>query len=120
MLEKSILFYSGCRETAFIYALSSAGMAHQMIRACSQGKISGCRRTCRRPEKVNIKETVLVNATHTLNEACDDNLQFGYTAWHEFVFKGEQSSDIRATFNIRNSIVGVTVSHILIKPLLKA
>ena len=83
-----------------------------MIRACSEGKLVGCRKTCTKPEKVNVKNTILLNATHTLNEACDDNLYFGYQAWNQFVFNGEKSSDIRATFNIRNSLVGIKVYNV--------
>lgn len=81
-----------------------------MIRACSQGRISGCQQTCTTDQKeLDIKKTILVNATHTLNEACNDDLHAGYRMWNDFVFKGEQSSDIRANFNLRNSFVGVKV-----------
>uniref|UniRef100_A0A7M5VES1 Protein Wnt n=1 Tax=Clytia hemisphaerica TaxID=252671 RepID=A0A7M5VES1_9CNID len=93
----------GCRETAFVYALASAGLTYEMVRACSEGRI-GCQRTC--AEKVNIKETRLLNGTHAINDACNDNLRYGFRTWYDVVFKGEPYSDIRAVFNIKNSIVG--------------
>ena len=39
-----ILFYcrTGCRETAFIYAATSASLAHQVARACSEGTVYTC------------------------------------------------------------------------------
>lgn len=32
--------FAGCRETAFVYALTSAAVAHTIARDCSQGKRS--------------------------------------------------------------------------------
>ncbi|XP_049856559.1 protein Wnt-1-like [Schistocerca gregaria] len=32
----------GCRETAFIYAITSAGVTHAIARACSEGSVSAC------------------------------------------------------------------------------
>ena len=97
----------GCRETAFIYALTSAGLTFEMIRACSEGRI-GCPKKC--TEKVNLSETRLLNGTHSVNEACNDDFRFGFRTWHDVVFEGERYSDIRAVFNIKNSMVGFKVS----------
>lgn len=36
--------FSGCRETAFIYAITSAAVTHSIARACSEGSIESC--TC--------------------------------------------------------------------------
>lgn len=35
---------TGCRETAFIYAITSAAVTHSIARACSEGSIESC--TC--------------------------------------------------------------------------
>lgn len=37
-------FFTGCRETAFIYAITSAAVTHSIARACSEGSIESC--TC--------------------------------------------------------------------------
>jgi len=77
-----------------------------MIRACSEGRID-CVNTCK--DKVDLKKTRLLNATHVINDACNDNLKFGFQTWYNVVFEGERYSDIRAVFNIKNSIVGFKV-----------
>ena len=64
--------------------------------------------TCK-VEKVDLKKTRLLNATHVVNDACNDNLKFGFQTWYNVVFEGERYSDIRAVFNIKNSIVGFKV-----------
>ncbi|XP_057303554.1 protein Wnt-1-like [Hydractinia symbiolongicarpus] len=97
----------GCRETAFIYALTSASLTYHVIRECSQGRIYGCYNRCVKPENVKLQHTRLLNSTHIKNEACDDNIKFGVNVWKDFVFKGEKSSDIRAIFNVRNSQLGL-------------
>ena len=102
----------GCRETAFVYGLTSAGLTFEMIRACSEGRIAGCPKRCT-AEKVNLQETRLLNATHSLNEACNDNLRFGFKTWYSVVFQGERYSDMRAVFNVKNSIVGFKVNGTL-------
>jgi wnt family len=43
-LNYSFLFSTGCRETAFIYAITSAAVTHSIARACSEGSIESC--TC--------------------------------------------------------------------------
>jgi wingless-type MMTV integration site family protein 1 len=44
--NKTILYllFAGCRETAFIYAITSAAVTHSIARACSEGSIESC--TC--------------------------------------------------------------------------
>lgn len=103
----------GCRETAFIYALTSASLTYHVIRECSQGRIYGCYNRCVKPEKVKLQHTRLLNSTHIKNEACDDNIKFGVNVWKDFVFKGEKSSDIRAIFNVRNSQLGLQASFFI-------
>lgn len=35
-------FYLGTREMAFVHAISSAGVAHALTRACSSGELENC------------------------------------------------------------------------------
>ena len=37
-----IIFLSGTREMAFVHAISSAGVAHALTRACSSGELENC------------------------------------------------------------------------------
>ena len=37
-----LLFDSGTREMAFVHAISSAGVAHALTRACSSGELENC------------------------------------------------------------------------------
>jgi wnt family len=38
------LTFAGCKETAFIYSITSAAVTHSIARACSEGSIESC--TC--------------------------------------------------------------------------
>ena len=115
-VDNYIFFCLGCRETAFVYAITSAGLTYEMIRACSKGKVRGCYNRCFTPENINPKLTRLMNSTHSKNEACDDNIRFGLKVWRQFVLNGEKASDIRARFNIRNNQVGLQVTKFSFKP----
>ncbi|GIX69242.1 protein Wnt-4 [Caerostris extrusa] len=44
-----LCFLTGTREAAFVHAISAAGVAHQVTRACSSGALGrcGCDRTVR-------------------------------------------------------------------------
>ena len=41
-LNKINIFFSGTRESAFVHAISSAGVAHALTRACSSGDLENC------------------------------------------------------------------------------
>ena len=36
------IFFIGTRESAFVHAISSAGVAHALTRACSSGDLENC------------------------------------------------------------------------------
>ena len=42
--KELILTIPGCRETAFIYAITAGGVSHAVARGCSEGIIDTC--TC--------------------------------------------------------------------------
>jgi cysteine sulfinate desulfinase/cysteine desulfurase-like protein len=57
--------FSGTRESAFVHAISSAGVAHALTRACSSGELDncGCDRSLRgmSPEGFQVKQFIHVN-----------------------------------------------------------
>ena len=40
--RKLMLLHLGTREMAFVHAISSAGVAHALTRACSSGELENC------------------------------------------------------------------------------
>lgn len=111
----------GCRETAFIYSITSAALVYTMVKECARGSMKGCSKKCIleqdqiHPNNLNLD---LINGTHGENEYyyahkhCDDDLDFGFNVWREFVLIGERSADLRARFNRRNSLLGVQVGFV--------
>ncbi|GAB6018702.1 hypothetical protein CHUAL_000379 [Chamberlinius hualienensis] len=87
----------GCRETAFVYAITSAGVTHTVSRACSEGLIESC--TCdyrhRGPNGVDWEWG-----------GCSDNVEFGYKFAREFVDSAERGRDLRYIMNIHNNEAG--------------
>lgn len=91
----------GCRETAFIYSITSAGVAHSMARACSEGRIHTC--SCdyrlRQPAGQDWKWG-----------GCSDNIKFGYRFSRQFIDSIEQGEDLRYMVNKQNNEAGRRVS----------
>ena len=58
--RKLLLLHLGTREMAFVHAISSAGVAHALTRACSSGELEncGCDRSLRgmSPEGFQVRE----------------------------------------------------------------
>nr|XP_027201897.1 protein Wnt-1-like isoform X1 [Dermatophagoides pteronyssinus]XP_027201898.1 protein Wnt-1-like isoform X2 [Dermatophagoides pteronyssinus] len=88
----------GCRETAFVYALTSAAVAHSIARACSEGMIETC--TCdyrynRKPSGMDWEWG-----------GCSDNIDFGYKFARQFVDSAERGRDLRFVMNLHNNEAG--------------
>ncbi|KAH7645436.1 protein wnt-1-like [Dermatophagoides farinae] len=88
----------GCRETAFVYALTSAAVAHSIARACSEGMIETC--TCdyrynRKPSGIDWEWG-----------GCSDNIDFGYKFARQFVDSAERGRDLRFVMNLHNNEAG--------------
>ena len=101
---------SGTRETAFIYAILSAGVVHATTKACSIGNLKDC--TC---DMSNYGE-------HDVEGwkwgGCSDNVNYGIWFSETFVDAPERlrhlkSRNIRNVMNLHNNKVGRSVSMII-------
>nr|CAH7760796.1 unnamed protein product [Callosobruchus chinensis] len=87
----------GCRETAFIYAITSAAVTHAIARACSEGSIDTCNcEAHHRPPTVTDFEW----------GGCSDNIGFGFDISREFVDTGERGKSLREKMNLHNNEAG--------------
>jgi len=124
---KKILRYD-YRETAFIYAITSAGVTFSVTRACSMGHLQQC--GCRKvtpPQKQVLTSNVISSYprndypstdNHLPSQAlpigdtdqfewggCSDNIQYGYTMSQQLM-QEDQSSDGRSMIIKHNSEAG--------------
>lgn len=105
------LIFSGTREASFVHALSSAGVAHSVTRACSSGRLTqcGCDRTVSGPSDQGFEWS-----------GCSDNIAFGIAFAKTFVDAREKrrrknNKNLgRQLMNIHNNQAGRKVSRELI------
>uniref|UniRef100_A0A1B0CVR7 Protein Wnt n=1 Tax=Lutzomyia longipalpis TaxID=7200 RepID=A0A1B0CVR7_LUTLO len=90
----------GCRETAFIYAITSAAVTHSIAKACSEGTIESCTCDYSHQSKVTVWEW----------GGCSDNIGFGIKFAREFVDTGERGRNFREKMNLHNNEAGRAVS----------
>uniref|UniRef100_A0AAR2J8H0 Protein Wnt n=1 Tax=Pygocentrus nattereri TaxID=42514 RepID=A0AAR2J8H0_PYGNA len=89
----------GFKETAFLYAISSAGLTHAMAKACSAGRMERC--TCdEAPDLENRKAWQW--------GGCGDNLKYSNKFVKDFLGK-RSNKDLRARVDMHNSNVGMKV-----------
>lgn len=101
---------AGFRETAFIYAITSAGVTHAVARACAEGVIETC--TC---DTVHQRRSPYVlNTVPGVKEwdwgGCSDNIDFGYKFARLFIDTGERGRSLREKMNLHNNEAGRMVS----------
>lgn len=105
-LSLSPCLYSGCRETAFVYALTSAGITHAVSRACSEGLVETC--TC------DYRNTRVRNGAASGLDwewgGCSDNIDFGVKFSRAFIDSAERGRDLRHIMNLHNNEAGRLVS----------
>ncbi|XP_008563662.1 PREDICTED: protein Wnt-4-like, partial [Galeopterus variegatus] len=92
--------HSGTREAAFVYAISSAGVAFAVTRACSSGELEkcGCDRTVHGVSPQGFQWS-----------GCSDNIAYGVAFSQSFVDVRERSkgaSSSRALMNLHNNEAG--------------
>nr|DBA11521.1 TPA_inf: Wnt1 [Holothuria glaberrima] len=91
------ILLKGFRETAFIYAITTAAVTHSVARACSEGSISTC--SCDERDKGPSGEDWDWGG-------CSDNAVFGHRFAKKFVDAGERGRDSRNLMNIHNNEAG--------------
>lgn len=100
---------SGCRETAFIYAITSAAVTHSIARACSEGSIQSC----------SCDYTHQSRAPSVIRDwewgGCSDNIGYGFKFSREFVDTGERGRNLREKMNLHNNEAGRAVSFDQVK-----
>ncbi|XP_069107463.1 protein Wnt-1-like isoform X2 [Argopecten irradians] len=92
------ILQKGCRETSFIYAITSAAVTHSIARACSEGSVYTC--TC---------DYQLKEPRGTKNwewGGCSDNANFGHKFSRKFVDVLEKGRDFRYMMNLHNNEAG--------------
>ncbi|XP_030077607.1 protein Wnt-2b isoform X2 [Microcaecilia unicolor] len=89
------------RETAFVYAMSSAGVVYAITRACSQGELKTC--SCDPNKKGHFKDE-----TEEFDwGGCSDNIHYGIKFAKAFVdAKEKKGKDARALMNRHNNRCG--------------
>ncbi|EAT37259.1 AAEL010740-PA [Aedes aegypti] len=98
----------GCRETAFIYAITSAAVTHSIARACSEGSIESC--TCDYSHQSRAPQASTMGAVAGVRDwewgGCSDNIGFGFKFSREFVDTGERGRTLREKMNLHNNEAG--------------
>lgn len=138
IFNSACTFFSDYRETAFIYAITSAGVTFSVTRACSMGHLQQC--GCRRvtpPQQQVLTSNVISSYprndypstdNHLLSQAfpigdndqfewggCSDNIQYGYTMSQQLM-QEDKNSDGRSMIIKHNSeagrLVGKSISAV--------
>lgn len=121
-----VYLLAGYRESAFAYAISSAGVAHSVARACSQGRLLECgcgpgiTRAARRKAAAVAQLHASGNTKHqaaSVNHrwkwgGCSHNLEFGVHFSKLFIDSREKAGDIQSRINLHNNQAGRLVSDV--------
>ncbi|KAI5708724.1 hypothetical protein M8J76_001823 [Diaphorina citri] len=86
------------RETAFVYAISSAGVAYAVTRACSRGELNEC--SC--DNRVRLKKP----RTSWQWGGCSEDIHFGEKFSRDFVDSKEDEDSEEALMNLHNNEAG--------------
>lgn len=97
----------GFKETAFLYAVSSAALTHTLARACSAGRMERC--TCDDSPGLESRQAWQWGV-------CGDNLKYSTKFLSNFLGPKRGSKDLRARADAHNTHVGIKVSIFLDTP----
>ena len=100
---------AGTKETAFIYAILSAGVVHSVTQACSAGNLTDCSCDMSRYGEADVEGWKW--------GGCSDNVNYGLWFAKNFVdapetMRHEDSRNIRNLMNLHNNEVGRRVSRV--------
>ncbi|XP_063918129.1 protein Wnt-10a-like isoform X2 [Zophobas morio] len=98
----SAIFQKGFRETAFAYAISTAGVVLSVAKACSQGSLKNC--SCD-THKYKMKVAEDLNSAWKMG-GCSHNLHYGIRFSKKFLDSRESGADIHSEINLHNNHVG--------------
>ncbi|CAH2233554.1 jg13188 [Pararge aegeria aegeria] len=94
----------GFRETAFLYALTSAGVAHAVARACAQGRLISC--GCDPLGYRAAHERGRSRSNKWEWSGCSHNLAYGIEFSKKFLDVREQVDDLQSKINVHNNNAG--------------
>ena len=110
--------FLGTRESAFVHALSAAGVAHAVTRACTLGELTtcGCDNSKRRPKPQPLEPSpdALTRPSPDFEwSGCSENARFGIAFSEQFVdarerLKGKHME--RGLINLHNNNAGRKVT----------
>ena len=100
-----IIFIAATRETAFLHAISTAAITHELTLQCRQNRIPGCRcgKTRKQPKG---------NSDWQWG-GCSDDIKFGEKETSRIIDKLEKGNDARTAVNLHNNQVGRKVRLVL-------
>ncbi|XP_068621480.1 protein Wnt-10a [Battus philenor] len=112
----SAIMKRGIREAAFLYALTAAGVAHAIARACAQGRLLSC--GC---DPLGYRASHDPRGRARANKwewsGCSHNLGYGIVFSKKFLDAREQVDDLQSKINVHNNNAGrfILSSHMEVR-----
>ncbi|XP_048342717.1 protein Wnt-16-like isoform X2 [Sphaerodactylus townsendi] len=110
--------YGDIRETAFVYAITAAGVSHAVTQACSMGELLQCGCEATRSRAPPLPPTITGSEGSAWEwGGCGDDVDFGYEKSRQFMDAKRKrgKSDIRTLIDLHNNEAGrlAVRNHIL-------
>ncbi|XP_072937271.1 protein Wnt-10a [Epargyreus clarus] len=112
----SAIMKRGFRESAFLYALTAAGVAHSVARACAQGRLLSC--GC---DPLGYRAAHDPRGRKRVNKwewsGCSHNLAYGIDFSKKFLDVREKMDDLQSKINLHNNVAGRSIlsSHMEVR-----
>ncbi|KAI2660540.1 Protein Wnt-6 [Labeo rohita] len=104
------LIFRDIRETAFVYAITAAGVTHAVTQACSMGELlqCGCEATRSRGPPPRLASIGPAEGVKWEWGGCGDDVEFGYEKSKQFMDarRRKGKSDIRTLIDLHNNEAG--------------